>query len=362
MMRKNLFDGDCDFAAFAQISYKLLMTREWVTYKSIMDICYPKDKKFTVSSGTGYGELKKAFPAVRKAIQEKLGNDCFEEEGNNRNKRFRYVASDDDPLADMRNAKVISDLKQYWQFCQDSAGFFPSSWLDYFFKDSRDLLDIKAKRRTGEQVLSASLDRMLANIDLLPYLYVAIKRKQVLSIVYKPYDEEERTLIFHPHYLKEFNGRWHLFGHADGQTPEFGYNIALDRICSKPQELYNMAYTSAPKEFYDNFFKYIVGVSHMKDISGKPYKVQPIRIRAHNNYIYRLIETKIIHPSQEVVINYGKHEDGEYGEFVVNVELNNEFIGRILQMGDGLEIVAPDEVRLIFKKRVLELAKRYEID
>lgn len=42
MIRKNLFDGDCDFAAFAQIAYKLLMTREWVTYKSIMDICYPK--------------------------------------------------------------------------------------------------------------------------------------------------------------------------------------------------------------------------------------------------------------------------------------------------------------------------------
>ena len=64
MIRKNLFDGDCDFAAFAQIAYKLLMTREWVTYKSIMDICYPKDKQFTVSSGTGYGELKKAFPAA----------------------------------------------------------------------------------------------------------------------------------------------------------------------------------------------------------------------------------------------------------------------------------------------------------
>ena len=154
MIRKNLFDGDCDFAVFAQIAYKLLMTREWVTYKSIMDICYPKDKQFTVSSGTGYGELKKAFPAVRKSIQEKLGTECFEEEGNNRNKRFRYIGNDDDPLADMRNAKVINDLRQYWRFCQDSAGFFPSSWLEYFFKDSRDLLEIKTKRKKGEQVLS----------------------------------------------------------------------------------------------------------------------------------------------------------------------------------------------------------------
>ena len=34
----------------------------------------------------------------------------------------------------------------------------------------------------------------------------------VLEIDYKPYDEEEVTLMFHPHYLKEYNGRWHLFG------------------------------------------------------------------------------------------------------------------------------------------------------
>jgi hypothetical protein len=134
MTRKNLFDGDSDFAAFAQVSYKLLMTREWVTYKSVMDVCYPKDKLNSVSSGTAYGELKKAFPAVRKSIQEKLDTECFEEEGNNRNKRFRYIGNDDDPLADMRNAKVINDLRQYWKFCQDSAGFFPSSWLEYFFK------------------------------------------------------------------------------------------------------------------------------------------------------------------------------------------------------------------------------------
>ena len=72
MKRNNLFDGNSDFAAFAQVSYKLLMTREWVTYKSIMDVCYPKDKLNSVSSGTAYGELKKAFPAVRKSIQEKL--------------------------------------------------------------------------------------------------------------------------------------------------------------------------------------------------------------------------------------------------------------------------------------------------
>ena len=40
--------------------------------------------------------------------------------------------------------------------------------------------------------------------------------------------------------------------------------------------------------------------------------------------------------------------------------MNNEFIGSILQMGAGLDIVSPNEVRDIFKQRVEDLAKLYE--
>lgn len=293
-------------------------------------------------------------------IKKTLGQNNFEEDGNNRNKRIRYIGEDDDPLADMRNAKIISNLKQYWQFCQDSAGFFPSAWLEYFFKDSRDLLDIKTKRKRSEQFLSASLDRYLNNIELLPSLYNSIVHKQVLSIAYKPYDEEERELTFHPHYLKEFNGRWFLFGHAEEQEPEFGYNIALDRICSNPRELYNVTYMPAPQGFYETFFRNIVGVSHLTDDEGQSNKVQVIHVRAHNYYMYKLTETKKIHWSQEVIYPFGEYDDGTYGEFIVSVELNNEFIGRILQMGSGLEIVAPLEVRKVFQQRTSELAKLYE--
>ncbi len=364
MSRNNIFDGDSYYAQLAQATYRKLMSRKWVTYADIMSEHLgknsPHELPCNVSNCDNYGELKKAFRDVRRIISEKIGQECLEEEGNNRNKKFRYIGSEDDPLADIRNAKVIKDLKQYWQFCQDSSGFFPLSWLEFFFKDSKDLLDIKAKRKKGEQVLSVSLDRMLINIELLPSLYMAIVRKQVLSISYKPYDEEERRLTFHPHYLKEFNGRWFLFGHVEGCSPEFGYNVALDRICSKPSELCDVVYKPAPKGFYEEFFKNIVGVSHERTDDVQLCNVHVVHIRAHSYYIYKLTETKKIHPSQLVFVGYGEHEDGTYGEFTVNVELNNEFIGRILQMGDGLEIVAPLEVRNEFKKRVYNLSKLYD--
>ena len=357
MQRKNLFDGESYKAEFAIITYRWLMSRRWVTYADIMADrlgCSIEELPANLSNCDGYGELKKTVGIVKKAVSEKVGNDCFEEEGNNRNKRFRYVGKDNDPLADMRNAKAINNLRQYWKFCQDSAGFFPKSWLEYFFKDCQDLLDMKAKRQKGEQVISASLDRILTNIEYLPSLYEAITNKMVLEIDYKPFDEEVVTLMFHPHYLKEYNGRWHLFGHAEGRDPEYGYNIALDRIQSKPRERARVEYQIAPKHFYDEFFKDIVGVSHIKDAEK-----EHVIIRARSLYIYKLMDTKPIHESHTLVKPFGKYDDGEYAEFSVDVEPNNEFYGRILQMGAGLEIVSPESVRDEMAQRVHELATLY---
>lgn len=357
MQRKNLFDGESYKAEFALITYRWLISRRWVTYADIMAErlgVLTKELPTNLSNCDGYGELKKIVGTLKKAILEKVGENCFEEEGNNRNKRFRYIGKDDDPLADMRNAKVINNLRQYWKFCQDSAGFFPKSWLEYFFKDCQDLLDIKTKRQKGEQVISTSLDRILTNIEYLPLLYEAITNKTVMEIEYKPFDEEQVTLMFHPHYLKEYNGRWYLFGHAENKELKDGYNIALDRIQARPREKSKVEYISAPERFYDNFFEDIVGVSHMKSC-----KKENIIIRAHEHYIFKLIDTKPLHPSYKVVKPFGEYEDGKYAEFSVDVELNKEFIGRVLQMGAGLEVMSPPEIRKVFTERVRDLALLY---
>ena len=114
-------------------------------------------------------------------------------------------------------------------------------------------------------------------------------------------------------------------------------------------------YVPAPKHFYDEFFKDIVGVSHKMDAQK-----EHIVIRARSLYVFKLMDTKPIHQSYSVVKLYAQYVDGEYAEFSVDVEPNNEFYGRILQMGAGLEIVAPEEIRRVFKMRVDELAKLYD--
>ncbi len=368
MRRRNLFDGGYK-AQFADITYRWLMSRRWVTYADVLaeylglnstsDLEYSISKYYEYTKDDdekrkGVRELKKAFPEVCDAIRERMGDNSIEEDGNNRNKRFKYVGENDNPLADMQVAKTIDNLNQYWKFCQDSAGLMPMPWLEYFFKNCHDILAIRKKRQKGEQVISASLDCILTNIEYLPSLYEAIINKTVLKIDYKPFDEEIVTLMFHPHFLKEYNGRWHLLGHVDGKEPEYGYNIALDRIQSKPLEQSKVEYVPAPKHFYDEFFKDIVGVSHMKDA-----KKEHIVFRSQSLYIYKLMDTKPLHRSYTVVKPFDRYDDGEYSEFSVDIEPNNEFYGRILQMGAGLEIISPDSVRDEIAQRVHNLADLY---
>ncbi|MBO5749674.1 MAG: WYL domain-containing protein, partial [Bacteroidaceae bacterium] len=97
-----------------------------------------------------------------------------------------------------------------------------------------------------------------------------------------------------------------------------------------------------------------VGVSHMKDVQK-----EHIVIRARSLYIYKLMDTKPFHQSYTVVKPYAQYEDGEYAEFSVEIEPNNEFYGRILQMGAGLEIISPNSVRNEIAQRVHNLADLY---
>ena len=337
------------------------MSRECFTYADVMAdyMCLESTDMLPnrVTNCDNYGELRKAFRDVYYAIINEVGESSIEVHGNNRNRSFLYVGESNNPLAAMINARVIKDLKKYWEFCQDSAGFMPETWLEYYLADCQDLISIKTKKKKGEQVISSSIDRHQTNIKYLPMLYEWIKNRQVLSIDYKPYEEEEVTLIFHPHFLKEYNGRWHLFGYVEEPEPKEGVDLALDRISSKPREVYDKEkkFVRAPKRFYESFFNNIVGVSHQE---GNYYGV--IRVRAHSLYIFKLMETKKLHKSQETVLPFEEHGDGVYGEFSIDVEVNNEFIGRILQMGDGLEIVAPKEVRDIFRERIEKMSDLYK--
>ena len=331
------------------------MKREFVTLADIMCIKrrYPKgfydnNPKATLSKEMYYGDLKKASSELIKAL-ETVCPGCIEDNGKTgKGKAFRYVGKDDDPLAAERQAIEQKRLEDYVAFCKASAGILPSSWFSSYFENTQLLLDTNREAESGASHIRSSLEQNLTNIDLLPIFNKAITDKQVLRFSYQRFGQEPYELIFHPQFLKEYNGRWFVFGEANRQ-PYQAYNVPLDRIVGEVIEVDDVEYIPAPKGFYQEFFNNIIGVTHEKGA-----KVEKVVIRTKTEYQHGLLLTKPLHHSQKETLPFGEHEDGMYGEVTLTIEPNRELRGRILMYGENLEVMSP----LSLREQILDIIKR----
>lgn len=364
MARKNIFEGESYRALFAVACYKLVKSRQWFTYSDIMAEHLGRseqDLPCGVSKCDNYSELKKMFPEMRKLINEQLDCEGFEVEGSSRNMKYRYIGEDDDPLASLINAKVRCDLQQYLQFCQDSAGFFPEAWLKHFLNDTADLLEINKKRKKGKSSMMVSVDRKLENIDLLPVLYEKIKSKTAVSFTYRRgKDGETENVSILPEFLHEYNGRWQLLGYVEGKN--YPIHLALDRIVGDTlADCKDVVLEHKPLN-YTEYFKNTVGPTHELTGKDRPEEwddgLKTVRVRAYTKYMYGLMKTKPLHSSQKVVEEFDPEKD--YGDFELDIIVNNEFIGSVLHYGAGIEVMEPTEVRNLFAARVEKLAGRYK--
>ena len=136
MPTKNIFAGFGVRSEFVNLIYIELMKRDFVSYADILALYCGRPKgyynKMACNSEPGYGELKKAFPEVLKAL-EKVCPGSIEDNGLNKGKAYRYIGKKDDPLSEERKAVVQKSLEDYVAFCKASAGIMPTSWFSSFF-------------------------------------------------------------------------------------------------------------------------------------------------------------------------------------------------------------------------------------
>ena len=211
MPTKNIFAGFGVRSEFVNLIYNELMKGDFVSYADVLALYCGRPKgyynKMACNSEPGYGELKKAFPEVLKAL-EKACPGCIKDNGQNKGKAYKYIGKDNDPLAEERKAVVQKSVEDYVAFCKASAGILPASWFSSFFENTQLLLDTNRESKDGEVRICSGLEQNLTNIDLLPVFYKAIANKQVLRFDYQRFGQEPFSLVFHPQFIKEYNGRW----------------------------------------------------------------------------------------------------------------------------------------------------------
>ena len=362
MTTKNIFAGIGVKTTFVNIFYDELMKREFVTLADIMCLKrgYPKgfydnNPKKTLSSEKYYGDLKKASSEVVKAL-ERACMGCIENNGKTgKGKAFKYIGESDDPLAAERQAIEQKRIEDYVAFCKASAGILPSCWFSAYFENTQLLLDTNREAESGTSHIRSSLEQNLTNIDLLPVFNMAITDRQVLRFSYQPFGQEQFELTFHPQFLKEYNGRWFVFGDAN-REPYHAFNIPLDRIIGDLTKVEDVEYIPAEKGFYQQYFKDIIGVTHEEDA-----RVEQVVIRTKTEYQHGLLLTKPLHHSQIETLPFDEHDDGSYGEVMLTIEPNRELRGKILLYGENLEVIQPLQLREQIKEIIRKQLQQYEI-
>ena len=218
-----------------------------------------------------------------------------------------------------------------------------NAWLEEVISSLELRFGIKANK---EKTVSFEQNEQLKGLEFLSDLIDATINHQPLKMVYQPYNGEEQTTVIHPHYIKQYNTRWFLFGVEDhGEYGMTMVNKALDRIVRFSNS--DVPFVENKIVDYESYFNDIVGVTH----DSNHTEVELVRLK-FDPARFPYVVSKPIHSSQEVV-------DMEQCVLEIKVRVNRELEQSIFAFGSHVEVLSPDWFRTEIKEKVDKLSKMY---
>ena len=178
----------------------------------------------------------------------------------------------------------------------------------------------------------------LKGVEFFSQLYNSVQNKIPLLITYKDFKSEEAySFTFHPHYLKQYNNRWFLFGlHTD--TGKQDWNVAIDRIVAIQST--NLEFIQSKIDWAE-YFSDMIGVSKSEGAN-----IEEV-ILNFNKITGNYMASKSIHETQ-------KHKwiDEQTLEVKIKVALNYELERLILSYADCVEVIEPLHLKEKIKNRL----------
>ena len=256
-----------------------------------------------------------------------------------------YYTYEDPHFSIFSNELTVEEVKNLLSTI-DMLGRYRSpknAWLEEVISSLELRFGIKAKR---EKIVSFEQNEQLKGIEFLSDLIDAIINHQPLKMTYRPYKGDEQTMVIHPHYMKQYNSRWFLFGLEDhGEYGMSPVNKALDRIVKF--SVAKVPFVENDQIEYETYFDDIVGVTHDR----KHPDVEHVVLRfAKERFPY--VESKPIHHSQQIV-------DAEEGTLSIDVRINRELEQNIFSFGQQGAVLSPEWFRTQIKEKYKEIIKLY---
>ncbi len=191
-----------------------------------------------------------------------------------------------------------------------------------------------------EQTVSAGGSEYLETI------IKAIRDQQVIRLKYKKFGEEKGAIhLMHPYLVRQYRSRWYVIGLKHDTAMEIR-TFSLDRIVEMP-EVTDLEYVDIGFNTREHY-KSVIGI-----VSPGPDE-EPVDVvlkfsKAQAWYVI----TQPIHPSQKVTWN----EDHVIVE--LHIIPTYELTMLIMSWAYEVEVLQPQNLRKLIKKRHLDTAKSY---
>lgn len=205
---------------------------------------------------------------------------------------------------------------------------------------------IYTERHKKSSIIHLDKNTDLKGLELLDELYQVILKEIVINIMYQSFKAHyPAEIIFHAHFLKEFNNRWFVVGVRDENDNVL--TLALDRIMGID---YAFAKAYKPSQLDANsYYKNTIGVTVLDVNSLRNIVFKVDRINAP------YILTKPLHASQKIV---ARDASGSV-TFSIRVHANYELERLLLGFGESLEVLSPNRLRRRMRKKLKDAYHLY---
>ena len=213
-------------------------------------------------------------------------------------------------------------------------------WLEEVISSLEYRFGLKSN---AEHLVSFEQNELLKGIEHLADIIDATINHQVLEIVYLTFRGKEIQMTIHPYYIKQYNGRWFLYGLNDERN-EIS-NLALDRIQS-----YEKSDNPFKKNEHIDFSTYFDDVTGAT-IPNEDVKKENIGLQFSANRFPYVI-SKPIHKSQRVV-------DETNCVVEIQVRPTRELDQQLLSFIPDVEVLYPEWYRQQIIEKIEENLKKY---
>lgn len=315
----------------------------------ILDQCFSnKHKKFSFDDLVDFVSDKLGYNISPRQIREDIANlrmgpyyapikatrydgkKCF----------YHYTDYDFSIFKNELTTEEVTNLRSTIEMLSRYRGIPANAWLEEVISNLEYRFGVKAN---SENLISFEQNDMLKGLEHLSGLIDATINHQTIELSYKSYGKDKRQLLVYPYYIKQYNGRWFLFGMNDAKKRIESY--ALDRI--EDYLLSDKAFVKNESVDFSIFFDDVIGVSVPYDNCVATEEI----VLRFSEKRFPYVVSKPIHHTQKVM--------EEPYTISIRVKPNRELYQQIFSFIPDIEVMAPEWFRNKIRDKMQENLKNY---